>query len=144
MRVSDRSFKPPSNEVASSNVSTKGVEPPTLFTTIAHLSDSEDDADDDGNSDEIDKGDVGNAGNTSEPVADAQRKHGCRLTARRGKRRSTRHTQSGRAVDKLRLLAVGVAYILRDYETAYATIRDVCELRPSSARPNHTAINAFM
>jgi len=41
-------------------------------------------------------------------------------------------TKDGPAVDKLRLLAVGICYILRDYNKAYETIKNVCGLRPSS------------
>ena len=41
-------------------------------------------------------------------------------------------TKEGPAVDKLRLLAVGICYILRDYEKAYENIKIVSGLRPTS------------
>ena len=108
LRVQNRPSKPPKTEVASSSSSAaKGNDSPNLFAAIPYPSDEDEDYEDD--------------------EKDQDEMH--------PERRPALHTKDGRAVDKLRLLAVGVAYILKDYEMAYAIIRDVCELHPSSVRP---------
>lgn len=108
LRVHSRPSKPAKSEVASiSSSASKGNDSPNLFAAIPYPSDEDEEYEDN----EMDQDEI----NTE--------------------RRPALHTKDGRAVDKLRLLAVGVAYILNDYEMAYAIIRDVCELHPSSARP---------
>jgi hypothetical protein len=145
LRLHGRPSKPPKAEVASSSSSaaSKGGDSPNLFAAIVYPSDEDEDDDDDDDDDDEeheDEEEVGKHGAAAgAATADIHRKHGRKFRSRGGDKQSKLQTKNGRAVDKLRLLAVGVAYVLNDYETAYATIRHVCELRPSSARPRMSA-----
>lgn len=147
LRLHGRPSKPPKNEVASSlqSAASKGGESPNLFAAILYPSDEdEDEAEADDEEHEDDDEVIGRHGaDVGRATVDIERKHCRNFRSKRGENRSTLHTKNGRAVDKLRLLAVGVAYILGDYETAYSTIRDVCELRPSSARPKTIFTSLF-
>ena len=127
LRFNSRSSKPSKTEVASSGSSAGGSksgdrDSPTLFAYIPYSSDEEDEDDE-----------ASGAGNASgdDDSAAAAAAAGAEAPPRQGGRRS--RTKDGhRSMDQLRMLAVGVSYVLKDYERAYATIRNVCELRPSS------------
>lgn len=145
LRLHGRAAKPPKTDVASSALpaASKGSDSPALFAAISYPSD-EDDQEDDDEDKEQDNGDKEeeSANKADRLAADASRRRG-EGVRRGGDKRSARHTKDGAAVDKLRLLLIGVAYILNDFETAYANIRDVCELRPSSVRSNRVCASTW-